>query len=221
MARVALVRDADLVEAEPHDQAAEIGIGFAQPQQMIDSGARQQLEVAGIDGQLDRRAELNQPIGQPRGRHLQRVLAVALRAHGVHDIGALPPAIDQSQESPRADPAGRRPCRRPRRRATSPCRRSPLRPRRSGATCSRSSRADCAGARRCSSDSDASVDASFTNSTSYSTFSPANILSSRATSVGMLSASLRKDNTTEMRGRSGLVMLKCSSTSCCGSSRSL
>ena len=123
MPRVALVRDADLVEAEPHDQAAEIGIGFAQSQQMVDGGARQQLEVAGIDGQLDRRAELNQPIGQPRRRHLQRVLAVAPRAHGVDDVGALPPALDQARESLPADPAGRRPCRRRRRRATSPCRR--------------------------------------------------------------------------------------------------
>ena len=37
MPRIALVRDADLVEAEPHHQAAQIRIGFAQSQQVIDS----------------------------------------------------------------------------------------------------------------------------------------------------------------------------------------
>ena len=38
MPRLALVRDEDLIESEPDDEAAQVRIGFAQTQQVIDRG---------------------------------------------------------------------------------------------------------------------------------------------------------------------------------------
>jgi hypothetical protein len=94
MTRFPLVRNRDLVEAKPHDEPAQIGIRLAQPQQMVDGRAREELEVAGIDGQANRRAKLNESVGEACRRHLQRVLAVAVRAYGVDDIRALAPSIE-------------------------------------------------------------------------------------------------------------------------------
>ena len=58
-------------------------IGFMQRQQMIDGRARQQLEVARPRARW--RANLDDAICPP-WRHLQRVFAAPLRAHGMHDV---------------------------------------------------------------------------------------------------------------------------------------
>jgi len=66
-----------------------------QGQQPVDGGARQQLEVAGVDGQLDGGAKADDAIGHSRQPHPRAVLAMPTRTDGMHDLDARSPLLEQ------------------------------------------------------------------------------------------------------------------------------
>ena len=160
---VALVGHEHLRKPSQTTSPRRYGSASRQPEQVVDDLAREQLEVAGIDRQLDRAIpNWMMRYADPRREHLQRALAVPAGADRVHDVGARHASARSAPGSLPAGPAGRRPCRRRRRRAPPPSRRARLRRRRSAATGSAPSRVDSVRARSSRISSERSVEASFT-----------------------------------------------------------
>ena len=94
MARVALVGDGGLREADPHGHAAQEARALGHRQQRVQRAAVEQAEVAGVGLEVDL-GELVEQLVEPRGGgELEGGLALALLAHRVDDVGALAPLGD-------------------------------------------------------------------------------------------------------------------------------
>ena len=94
MAGIALVGDGGLVEADPHRHSAQETRALGHRQQRVERAAVEQAEVARVRLEVHLRELVEQPV-EPRSRgQLERGLAGALLANGVHHLGALAPASD-------------------------------------------------------------------------------------------------------------------------------
>ncbi len=94
VARVALVGDGGLREADPHGHAAQEARALGHRQQRVQRAAVEQAEVAGVGLEVDL-GELVEQLVEPRGGgELEGGLALALLAHRVDDVGALAPLGD-------------------------------------------------------------------------------------------------------------------------------
>ena len=94
MARVALVGDGRLAKADPHRHAAQKARALGHLQQRVQRPAIEQAEVAGVRLEVDL-GEFVEQLVEPRGgRELERGLALAPLAHGIHDVRALAPLRD-------------------------------------------------------------------------------------------------------------------------------
>ena len=97
-ARVALVGDGGLGEADPDGHAAQKARALGHRQQRIQGAAVEQAEVAGVRLEVHL-GELVEELVEPGGGgELERGLALALLAHGVDDVGAGAPALDHLED---------------------------------------------------------------------------------------------------------------------------
>ncbi len=98
VARVALVGDGRLREADPHGHAAQKARALGHRQQSIQSAAVEQAEVAGVGLEVDLGEIVEQLVEPGGGGELEGGLALALLAHGVDDVGALLPLLDHARD---------------------------------------------------------------------------------------------------------------------------
>ena len=98
VARVALVGDGGLVEADPHGHAAQETRALGHRQQRVQRAPVEQAEVAGVWLEVHL-GELVEELVEPGGgRELERGLALALLAHGVDHVCPLAPAGDHVRD---------------------------------------------------------------------------------------------------------------------------
>jgi len=101
-ARIAIVLDAGLVEADPRNEPANEAVPLARALQHLHDAPAHQPEIARIDGDRDVREASHDPVERRRREYLEAALARAPPAGGVDDIVAGAEALDE-----RADQLGR------------------------------------------------------------------------------------------------------------------
>src|SRR5262245_15460419 len=99
LARSRLERDMRYVEANPADQAAQKGVLFRQlGAHHLGDAPRDQPEIGSPDRQIDD-TELDEQLVEPlRRQSLESAGLAAVRAHRLHDFGALFPQLNQARD---------------------------------------------------------------------------------------------------------------------------
>jgi hypothetical protein len=89
MARLAIVEQGRLLEADPGDHPANEAVLFRHPVQLVQHAAAHQPEVAGVERDLEVGDAVQQPIEQRGCHQLERGFSTPLAALAVDDVRAF------------------------------------------------------------------------------------------------------------------------------------
>ena len=97
-ARVAIVVDRTLPEADPGEQALHDPVAFRQAVERIERAPAEQAEVAGVDRDRHVAQAVHHAVEGVCRRALQPVLARPVAAAHVHDVGAAAPFVEHRRD---------------------------------------------------------------------------------------------------------------------------
>src|SRR5438876_7556527 len=95
VARLAAVRDADLAESDPREEAADVAVVLAHVPELVERTPVDEAEVAGVGRDVDVAEPAQDAVEEADRGAAEEGLDAPVLANGVDDLVALAPACDQ------------------------------------------------------------------------------------------------------------------------------